>query len=88
MLTGVKRIMDQTIEESFLDRVREQLDNAEVSQSFRDFVLRCMAKDPLDRPSACDLLGHAFVQQQSVAAWKALLASAAAAKGKKRKRGD
>jgi serine/threonine protein kinase len=34
-----------------------------VSKAFRDFVRRCMAKDPLQRPTAEELLRHPFITQ-------------------------
>ena len=49
------------------------------SASLRDFVRRCLVKEPADRPSCDELLAHEFVRDAAPEATRELIAAAAAA---------
>ena len=51
-----------------------RLDEGQFSREFRDFIARCLMKEPEERASAKELLNHRFIRQAaSVAALKGLV---------------
>jgi serine/threonine protein kinase len=53
---GPLQLMIQVVEEPSPVPPRE-----EFSEEFRDFVAKCLMKDPLQRPTAEDLLQHPYI---------------------------
>lgn len=61
------------INNNSLRNSKQQQQPCKLSPEFRDFIQRCMYKDPMKRPSAADLMRHPFISRRKSADVRAFM---------------